>query len=641
MNELTRQLQNTLAKLLTKINEEEGLRSTSLYNVLMSLKNKNVISGNVYDEITRLDDLVEKQSPMISQQDIDSATRLLTDYKHADNNIHGSKLRQAFERLSIKSKEAVVSGDKELDSFHQYLHVVRPIETELEEVFSEKIPSQPQTLTLIVGNVGDGKSHLLAYEKNQRHDDFIKYGIKVHNDATESLDPQKTAIESLQDTLATFNQPNGKSEHLIVAINLGVLINFAKQMREQGEFTELLAFLDETEILRKETATTNIQDRFQLITFRNSPSIKFVNGSAESEFTRSLLEKITSQNDKNPFYSAYLQDKHQENLPEVINYRLLLNRAVQASLESLLIKIQIQYGQMLSARQILNFIHDVVIPLPGNTTYKAYLPSLLFTGSDRSVILKYIAKLDPILNQNKEIDRITSRLFNTLNFTDEAKAIFTEMNLENEFAENERQINGFKGLNEQDEDSELWGQDINYVLRLLFLLKHQSVAFSKPVYTDYVRILGAIDNNDQELIHEFMKNVSQGMLLWNGVTPMQQHIFTDATEQSIAIEVNPRFDREYGLVRQGTNIYFAVYAQNAKPIRMAVDFQTYSLLRKIINGYNLRRADVQSAVDFNQYVQQLVASADSRSAVVRIPNTNHFIRIMDNDYEYTVEEVNR
>ncbi len=39
MNELTRQLQNTLAKLLTKINEEEGLRSTSLYNVLMSLKN--------------------------------------------------------------------------------------------------------------------------------------------------------------------------------------------------------------------------------------------------------------------------------------------------------------------------------------------------------------------------------------------------------------------------------------------------------------------------------------------------------------------------------------------------------------------------------------------------------------------------
>ncbi|WP_125572569.1 DNA phosphorothioation-dependent restriction protein DptF [Lacticaseibacillus songhuajiangensis] len=578
---------------------------------------------------------------MISQQDIDSATRLLTDYKHADNNIHGSKLRQAFERLSIKSKEAVVSGDKELDSFHQYLHVVRPIETELEEVFSEKIPSQPQTLTLIVGNVGDGKSHLLAYEKNQRHDDFIKYGIKVHNDATESLDPQKTAIESLQDTLATFNQPNGKSEHLIVAINLGVLINFAKQMREQGEFTELLAFLDETEILRKETATTNIQDRFQLITFRNSPSIKFVNGSAESEFTRSLLEKITSQNDKNPFYSAYLQDKHQENLPEVINYRLLLNRAVQASLESLLIKIQIQYGQMLSARQILNFIHDVVIPLPGNTTYKAYLPSLLFTGSDRSVILKYIAKLDPILNQNKEIDRITSRLFNTLNFTDEAKAIFTEMNLENEFAENERQINGFKGLNEQDEDSELWGQDINYVLRLLFLLKHQSVAFSKPVYTDYVRILGAIDNNDQELIHEFMKNVSQGMLLWNGVTPMQQHIFTDATEQSIAIEVNPRFDREYGLVRQGTNIYFAVYAQNAKPIRMAVDFQTYSLLRKIINGYNLRRADVQSAVDFNQYVQQLVASADSRSAVVRIPNTNHFIRIMDNDYEYTVEEVNR
>lgn len=641
MNEIGRQLQRKLAELLNKINQTEGLKSTSLYNALVSLKNQKAINGNVFDEITRLNDLVNKQSSMISQQDVDSAVRLLSNYKHADNDAQNSALRHAFERLSIKSKEAVVSGDKELDSFHQYLHVVRPIETELEQVFSEKIPSQPQTLTLIVGNVGDGKSHLLAYEQNRRRDDFIKYGIKVHNDATESLDPQKTAVESLQDTLETFNQPNDESEHLIVAINLGVLINFAKTMREQGQFTELLAFLDETEILQKETATTNIQERFQLITFRNSPSIKFVEGTAESEFVRSLLEKITNPSNKNPFYAAYLADKEQDDLPEVINYRLLLNRAVQASLESLLIKIQIQYGQMLSARQILNFIHDVVVPLPETTNYKAYLPSLLFTGSDRSTILKYIAKLDPILNQNKEIDRITSRLFNTLNFTNEAKTIFSEMNLERDFEENERQINGFKGLTEQDESSELWGQDINYVLRLLFLLKHQFIAFSKPVYNKYVRILGAIDAHDQETIRDFQKELIQGILLWNGVTPMQRHIFTDATEQSIAIEINPRFDKAYGVVRQGTNVNFAVGSPDAASVRMTVDFQTYSLLRKIINGYNLRRVDLQSAVDFNQYVQQLVAGANSMSTVVRIPDTNHFIQIMDDDFEYTIEEVNR
>ena len=79
---------------------------------------------------------------------------------------------------------------------------------------------------MLCGSVGDGKSHLIAY-LNSNHPEIMS-NFKIHNDATESFDPDKTAIDTLAKVLNEFddNHIDSSNEKLILAINLGVLNNF-------------------------------------------------------------------------------------------------------------------------------------------------------------------------------------------------------------------------------------------------------------------------------------------------------------------------------------------------------------------------------------------------------------------------------
>jgi DNA phosphorothioation-dependent restriction protein DptF len=247
------------------------------------------------------------------------------------------QLHEVFEKLSLKSKEALVSGDSSLDEFHQYLHVPRPIEHEFEKVLKEVVPNNEQTLTLIVGNVGDGKSHLLAFEQSKNSVIFSEQNIQIHNDATESNSPKLTAIQTLIEKMDNFDGASGEKQHLVVAINMGILLRFANTVREKGQYTELLSFLDDSGILEDSNATSKIGDRFQLITFRDSPIFSFNGTGVQSDFIERLLSKITDASVKNPFYRAYEHDKGLAATPELSNYELLLNQNVQKSLELLLV----------------------------------------------------------------------------------------------------------------------------------------------------------------------------------------------------------------------------------------------------------------------------------------------------------------
>lgn len=629
------ELEKQLRLIRAFLNNRFGIKMSSTASMLLRAKLNNKISAMYSDEISRLDNL-QSSGEQVTDADIKSAKYLVENFQKGTGK---SQLRVEFERLSLKSKEALVSGDTNLDSFHEYLHVPRPIEAEFERVLKEVIPTNRRTLTLIAGNVGDGKSHLLAYEKLNNTDIFSRYRIKIHNDATESFSPTMTAVETLMSKLKGFDGVDDDEEHLIVAINMGILVKFANTARESGKYADLLAFLDESGILRDANATSKITDKYQLITFRDSPSFVFDDKGAHSDFIQDLMAKITSSDDDNPFYSAYLQDKQLAATPELMNYQLLLNKQVQASLESLLINVQIIYGQMLSTRQILNFIHDVVIPPEGTDNYKALLPMLLFSGEKRSSVLKFVARLDPILNQNRSIDRINSQLFSTIEFTSEVKRIFTDLNLEDEFIVNEQTINQIGNSKENVESSSLWGQGTNFVLRLLFLLKHDYVGFVDPVYQEYLEVLAEADGQGaKDKVLAFERMVQRGLVMWNGVAPKKNYSFTNSVDQNVAVEVQVRINNKKGVKRLGTHLLLEARFDGSQTFRqLDIDFQVYRLLTQVVQGFVLRTNDIQSAVDFDHYVQQLLNECQSESVLVRIPETNNFIRIADEGLGYEAE----
>ena len=131
-----------------------------------------------------------------------------------------SKLR----KLSVESVENTSS----FDEFKRYIHVLRPVETELRDLLIKINGSNRKTLVLLCGSAGDGKSHLMSYLRNADQDHLLD-SFEIYNDATESSAPQLTSIDTLSEKLAPFNDENYETDDgfkMILAINLGTLNNF-------------------------------------------------------------------------------------------------------------------------------------------------------------------------------------------------------------------------------------------------------------------------------------------------------------------------------------------------------------------------------------------------------------------------------
>lgn len=69
------------------------------------------------------------------------------------------------------------------------MHVERKIQTDLERILVKNKELNSSSLILLCGSVGDGKSHLLAYLKENKPE--LLEGYQIFNDATESFSPNK------------------------------------------------------------------------------------------------------------------------------------------------------------------------------------------------------------------------------------------------------------------------------------------------------------------------------------------------------------------------------------------------------------------------------------------------------------------
>ena len=134
-------------------------------------------------------------------------------------------LIQELSKLKESSKEAV-EGLNTFSPFKKYMHVNRDAQNELQDIIFEAEKKENSQLILVCGSVGDGKSHIISYFKSKYPE--IMNNFKLHNDATESLEPNKTSMDTLNDILDNFSDEkiDTSTEKLILAINLGTLNNF-------------------------------------------------------------------------------------------------------------------------------------------------------------------------------------------------------------------------------------------------------------------------------------------------------------------------------------------------------------------------------------------------------------------------------
>lgn len=569
--------------------------------------------------------------------------------------LKGSFLLKELSKLKDSSHESV-EGYESLSEFKQYLHVTREIQEELVNKLNEVKDKSSSQLVMLCGSVGDGKSHLLAY-LNSNHQELMS-NFKIHNDATESFDPDKTAIDTLANVLKEFdnNHINYSNEKLILAINLGILNNFMESDYAKEQYSKLNELLKETNIFDSEATSQNYdKDPIHIISFSDYNLFELYENHVDSKYLKKLFKKVTDKNNKNPFYQAYLRDVANKYCgPIRYNYELLMNECVREEITQLVINAILKFKRIVSTRELLNFIYEIIVP-PVIKEYSEIdevydymediLPNLIYTTSERSPLLKIIAMHDPIHLRHEILDDFLIKLNMTNDLTLVIKEYLIECDETTAFIESigHNPISGFRG-NE--------GMIISTIVRYSSILGIDEIKhiFTRDSYREFTHYLHAYNAQDKGGFKDLFEKVKGAVFRWKGSPKKNYILIEELSNFNIAekIDLKPDLSNLQSPVDELDNRFktdillkFKVN-HNENFIPLNIDYTLYRMITKLNNGYKPNKNDKEDLVIFNEFIDELIknGSSDEELLIEDINNKINFSLEFDSTFdEFKFEQV--
>ncbi|MGQ0477226.1 DNA phosphorothioation-dependent restriction protein DptF [Lactiplantibacillus plantarum] len=608
------------------------------------VRSSDKIKGYDSDELAKRVEPLCRPNYVATSADVQFIQELMKKY---ENYFQKSKLENILNMLSGQSSTAIVD-DKHLNRVQEYLHVDRGnLEQDFHDVLMQ-FNNQRGKLAFLVGNVGDGKSHLIGYMKSQYPDVFSLNKINIHYDATESFDPQKTAMDTLMELLQPFsdNYVENNRENWVVAINMGILVNLINRMKASGQFTKLLSFLAETGITEQSSSlhiTKN--DFFELLSFRSYPVFQIDETGVNSAFYDELFSKVTVQSESNPFYNAYLEDKekHIVHLTHH-NYEFFSNKNTQKALKYLLIKVQVESKVIISTRALLELIHDILIPAKLEEhqviNYEGSLPYLLFAGFGDSPLIKKINEFDPIDFQNDQIERLTTKVYSSQRqLSDLAHDVLNRDDLQNI-----QWLWSYISEESGDPSGKIdFSEKVGLLIRIKYLVDYQDAAFNDQYYLDYLKLIRDARENGQraESVRQLYKLIKAFVYQWCG-SPKSDFVYTFINEEKkfgIAIPFDMNFT---GVTVVGNNVVLSLKNSDVNTsYSLSVDYDLFKLIETVNQGYLLKNKDKRQFVNVANFIENIIKSNRAvKETVIGNIETKEFYRLTDDGFEVEMEAMN-
>ncbi|KGX89829.1 hypothetical protein N781_08920 [Pontibacillus halophilus JSM 076056 = DSM 19796] len=570
----------------------------------------------------------------VSEQE-DNKEKIAVDDGYEPTIFGGSALIYELSKLRESSQEAVENANA-FSEFKEYMHVSRPIQEDLVESLEEAAGKSGSQLVLLCGSVGDGKSHMLAYLNKHRPD--LMQQFSIHNDATESFDPSKDSMDTLNEVLQSFsdNQLEKSEEKLILAINLGVLHNFLETDYASDSYTKLGDYITESNVFDR-TLITNQDDSesFQLISFSDYHAYELTEFGPESSYFTGLLKRITNPVEDNPFYRAYKYDLENSYKGTVLtNYLLLQKEEVRERVVDTLIATVIQQKVIISTRAMLNFIHDILVP----TKYmeeqfpsfieevEGLLPNLLFGHSERSSILSKLSYMDPIHTRNEKLDGIIIELNNSMNIE---KVFSKHINLDGleSFTEGLKELGSFYELTQSTRHL----MNTSMIRLAFFLSEELGEVFANHVYDKFGKHLFQYNQGLPRGLRQLYAEVKEAVFKWRG-SPKKGHLYTSDSVQSIktAIELSMTPDVT-GLVQRDEAVHYrfkdsllVTYKDTSTNniASLEIDYPLYERILKVLDGYKPDKKDKEDAIQFVEFIERLMHLNQNQENVL-IYETSH------------------
>ncbi|CEH29398.1 Uncharacterized protein BN1090_A2_01825 [Aneurinibacillus migulanus] len=553
-----------------------------------------------------------------------------------------SYLIRELSRLRDSSQEAVENANA-FSEFKKYMHVERKIQEDLEKILLKNKDHNSPNLILLCGSVGDGKSHLLAYLKKNKPELLNEY--QIFNDATESFSPNKNAMETLEEILQDFSDQllTSSNKKVILAINMGVLHNFIMREHRDLNYKRLSEFVSRSELFSQNITTCYSEGNFDLISFGDYHSYELTENGPQSSFFLTILYKIFSKTERNPFYLAYKEDLANGIRTMVHeNYEFMQEEYVQKQIVNLIIQTLVKFKLVISARAFLNFISDIIIPdtIIGSQIITEFeridqsLPSLLFRRKERSTILKAFEELDPIHSRSPHIDQLIIDLHTRSDW----KPIVDSYIISDK---GKKWMGAF--LSQENLTDYTFTQFSETLIRMAYLTnKEFSQKIQEPSYQSYMKHLFYFNTGDRGKIKRFYEEFKSALFKWKG-SPKKGYIYlsrsSDHYRLGQLLNIKPVIDHlkpnpKDILQSFKSSIVVGYHNGNSENrIFLEIDYPLYYLLLRVREGYYPNKKDEEDAIKFVEFVEKIMKFGEKKNELlVHFPTDGRFYKLKRDDF---------
>lgn len=550
-------------------------------------------------------------------------------------------LIQELSRLKESSKEAV-EGLNNFSKFKKYMHIPRDAQDELEKLILNAEKQEGAQLILVCGSVGDGKSHIISYFKDKYPEIMSKFTL--HNDATESLEPEMTSMDTLNEVLDNFSDDKVKTstQKFILAINLGTLNNFIDS--EYGNRFELLReYVKEKKILETTIESNKFDESksFQFVNFSDYHIFTLKDGRVHSKYVKSLIDKITSESEINEFYQSYKKNcsqcKNCYNCPVKANYELLSKSEVQESIVQLLVQCIIKNKIIVSTRALLNFLYEIIISrsyvdvnspmfkekiakLNNQDYIKALTPNILFSHKEMSVIFEALNTLDPLNIRNVQVDDFIIKFNNSTEIMEYFK---DHIDYPKTYLGNATDIDF-----DTNEGRSIRPELLKLFIRSYYLCgKGNIFSLNDEVYDRFINHMYLWNKGDKSIRKTLYNEVREGILKWNGEAE-KEHInifigknqikYRTSEEIELKLDIsNLPSNEDTNLIKFLTKLELKY--KNDKldnSCGIDVDYSLFELLSKVTSGYRPNKKDKNHFIKFIEFVNKLEGAGSQNDKLI-------------------------
>ncbi|WP_317380651.1 DNA phosphorothioation-dependent restriction protein DptF [uncultured Intestinimonas sp.] len=570
-----------------------------------------------------------------------------------------SKLR----KLSVES----VENTNSFDDFKRYMHVLRPVETELRKLLVDVNDSNHKTLVLLCGSAGDGKSHLLSYLRNADQEHLLA-SYEVYNDATESSAPQLTSIDTLSEKLAPFNDQNYTTDDgfkMILAINLGTLNNFIES--EKGKnFSALKKYVEDKEIFSSFVRDDSYQTGsvFQHISFSDYQIFTLSENGVETDYLEELIGKIFQDQEANPFFKAFNENSNCslcQKCPVRHNYQFLSNPIHQKALIKKIIEVVIKDKEIVSTRDILNLLYDILVhpdfdyakmcQVATNDTqylseYIRYTtPMLLYEYDDISPLVNSIRRHDILKIRQADLDVDMTRFHALENIHD----IFSSATDGTPYAvlndtTNIADLGGIK--------ADLKKLVYRFIIRIKDLKGELPPTKQEKLFDEYIQYLFYQNSGQEKKLSKLYEATKKAIMNWDGQFDSDTICIDDSNEKFWVLEQlllkpsiysnRPSADSVVQRFSPTVKLRFRKDSDsNLETAEISMDYSLFEMISAMKEGYRPTVQDKNQHTDFVSFIQRVIEFGNKAARIVLIPKEQeHDYRVVfektDFGYEFKV-----